>query len=98
MTRTVARHLAESLEAQGADLIFCVPGESYLGLTNALPDFAGIRLIVCRHEGGAAYMACADGRMRGRAGVCLVSRGPGVANAMIGLHTAFHDATPSVKS
>ena len=56
-----------------------------------------MRLIVCRHEGGAAFMAAADGRMRGgRAGVCVVSRGPGLSNAMIGLHTAFHDATPLV--
>jgi acetolactate synthase-1/2/3 large subunit len=56
-----------------------------------------MRLIVCRHEGGAAFMAAADGRMRGgRAGVCVVSRGPGIANALIGLHTAYHDATPLV--
>ena len=56
-----------------------------------------MRLIVCRHEGGAAFMAAADGRMRGgRAGVCVVSRGPGLSNAMIGLHTAYHDATPLV--
>ncbi|MGG5890956.1 thiamine pyrophosphate-dependent enzyme [Falsiroseomonas sp. HC035] len=96
-TRTVGRLLAESLVAHGADLLFCVPGESFLGLTDALSDLPALRLVVCRHEGGAAYMACADGRMRdGRAGLCLVSRGPGVANAMIGLHTAFHDAVPMV--
>jgi len=93
--RSVGRLVADSLLAHGADLLHCVPGESFLGLTDALNDLPSLRLIVCRHEGGAAYMAVADGRMRGgRAGICLVSRGPGVANAMIGLHTAFHDAVP----
>ena len=97
MTQTVARLLVESLQAHDIDLIYCVPGESYLGLTNALVDNNRIRLIVCRHEGGAAFMAAADGRMReGRAGVCVVSRGPGLSNGMIGLHTAYHDATPLV--
>lgn len=95
MPRSVGRLVADSLLAHGADLIFCVPGESFLGLTDALTDVPALKLVVCRHEGGAAYMAAADGRMRaGRAGICLVSRGPGVANAMIGLHTAFHDAIP----
>ena len=96
MKRSVARLLAESLEAHDIDLIYCVPGESYLGLTDALSDMNSIRLIVCRHEGGAAFMAVADSRMRDRAGVCVVSRGPGLANAMVALHTAFHDATPLV--
>ena len=97
MARTVGRLLVDSLEAHDIDLIYCVPGESYLGFTNALVDANRMRLIVCRHEGGAAFMAAADGRMRGgRAGVCVVSRGPGLSNAMIGLHTAFHDATPMV--
>ena len=96
MTRTVARLLAESLQAHDVDLVYCVPGESYLGLTDALGDMNRMRLIVCRHEGGAAFMAVADGRMRDRAGVCVVSRGPGLANAMVALHTAYHDATPLV--
>ena len=97
MARTVGRLLVDSLEAHDIDLIYCVPGESYLGFTNALVDNNRMRLIVCRHEGGAAFMAAADGRMRGgRAGVCVVSRGPGLSNAMIGLHTAYHDATPLV--
>jgi acetolactate synthase-1/2/3 large subunit len=97
MTRTVGHLLAESLAAHDVDLIYCVPGESYLGLTDALTEFPQIRLVVCRHEGGAGFMAAADGRMRdGRAGVALVSRGPGVTNAMISLHTAYHDATPLV--
>ncbi|MBO0710293.1 MAG: hypothetical protein J2P47_03320 [Acetobacteraceae bacterium] len=97
MSETVARLLVSSLEAHDIDLIYCVPGESYLGLTNALVDNNRMRLIVCRHESGASLMAVADGRMRaGRAGVCIVSRGPGLSNAMIGLHTAYHDATPMV--
>ena len=95
MPRTVGQLIAESLAAHGADLLFCVPGESFLGLTDALAEVPALELVVCRHEGGASYMAVADGRMRGgRAGICLVSRGPGVANAMIGLHTAWHDAVP----
>jgi acetolactate synthase-1/2/3 large subunit len=97
MSQTVGRLLVDSLEAHDIDLIYCVPGESYLGFTNALADNNRMRLIVCRHEGGAAFMAAADGRMRGgRAGVCVVSRGPGLSNALIGLHTAYHDATPLV--
>jgi acetolactate synthase-1/2/3 large subunit len=94
-TRRVGHVVAASLIAHGAALIRCVPGESYLGLTDAITDRPQLRLVVCRHEGGASYMAGADGRMRGGTpGMCLVSRGPGVANAMIGLHTAHHDPVP----
>ncbi len=96
MSRTVARLLAESLEAHEVDQIFCVPGESYIGLTSALIERNSIRVIVCRHEGGAGYMAVADGRLRDRAGVAVVSRGPGLSNAMVSLHSAYHDATPVV--
>ena len=96
MSRTVARLLAESLNAHDIDRIFCVPGESYIGLTNALSDMNAIQVIVCRHEAGAAFMAVADGRLRPRAGVAMVSRGPGLSNAMVALHTAYHDATPLV--
>jgi acetolactate synthase-1/2/3 large subunit len=96
MARTVARLLAESLEAHDVDLVYCVPGESYLGLTDAISDMNSIRLAVCRHEGGAGFMAVADGRLRERAGVAVVSRGPGLSNAMVALHTAYHDATPLV--
>jgi acetolactate synthase-1/2/3 large subunit len=96
MTRTVARLLAESLQAHDVDLIYCVPGESYLGLTDAISDVNSLRLIVCRHEAGAATMAVADGRLRDRAGVAVVSRGPGLSHAMVALHTAYHDATPLV--
>ena len=79
MSKTVGRVLAESLIAHGIDTIWMVPGESFLGLTDALTEVPQVRLIVCRHEGGAGFMAVADGRMRGgRAGVLLVSRGPGL--------------------
>ncbi len=96
MTQTVARLLAQSLEAHDVDQIFCVPGESYVGLTSALLEKNSIRVVVCRHEGGAGYMAVADGRLRDRAGVAVVSRGPGLSNAMVSLHSAYHDATPMV--
>src|SRR5438874_9271067 len=96
MSRTVARLLAESLEAHDVDQIYCVPGESYIGLTAALIERNSIRVVVCRHEGGAGYMAVADGRLRERAGVAIVSRGPGLSNAMVSLHSAYHDATPMV--
>ena len=96
MAETVARLLAESLEAHDVDQVYCVPGESYVGLTSALIERNSIRVIVCRHEGGAGYMAVADGRLRDRAGVAMVSRGPGLSNAMVSLHSAYHDATPVV--
>jgi acetolactate synthase-1/2/3 large subunit len=96
MSRTVARLLAESLEAHDVDQVFCVPGESYIGLTSALIERNSIRVVVCRHEGGAGFMAAADGRLRDRAGVAVVSRGPGLSNAMVALHSAYHDATPMV--
>ncbi|MCC6717163.1 MAG: acetolactate synthase [Acetobacteraceae bacterium] len=96
MASTVSRLLADSLEAHDVDIIYCVPGESYLGLTDALADKNSIQLVVCRHEGGAAFMAVADGRLRDRAGVAVVSRGPGLSNAMVAVHSAFHDATPLV--
>jgi len=95
-TTTVARLLADSLEAHDVDQIFCVPGESYVGLTSVLTERNSIRMIVCRHEGGAGFMAVADGRLRNRAGVCIVSRGPGLSNAMVSIHSAYHDATPMV--
>ncbi len=96
MSRSVARLLAESLEAHDVDQVYCVPGESYIGLTSALIDRNSIRVVVCRHEAGAGYMAVADGRLRDRAGVAIVSRGPGLSNAMVSLHSAYHDATPMV--
>lgn len=96
MKGSAAQLLAATLDAHGVDLAFCVPGESYLGLTDALIDFPQIKLVVCRQEGGAGFMAFADGRMRGKAGVAIVSRGPGATNASIAVHCAYHDATPAV--
>ena len=97
MSQTVAaRLLAESLEAHEVDQIYCVPGESYIGLTSALIERNSMRLIVCRHEAGAGYMAVADGRLAPRAGVASSRAGPGLSNAMVSLHTAYHDATPLV--
>ena len=93
---SVAQLLADSLEAHSIDQVFCVPGESYIGLTSALVEREKVRIIVCRHEAGAAFMATADGRLQNRAGVVLVSRGPGLANGLVAIHSAYHDATPLV--
>ncbi|MXZ81722.1 MAG: thiamine pyrophosphate-binding protein [Gammaproteobacteria bacterium] len=87
--------LVDGLIGHGARHIFCVPGESYLPALDACYDRQdSIRLITCRHEGGAAYMAEAYGKISGTPGICFVSRGPGASNAMIGIHTAFQDSTP----
>ena len=96
MSETVANIIASGLELHNVDQIFCVPGESYVGLSSILIDHNSIKTIVCRHEAGAAFMAAADGRLRNRAGVAMVSRGPGLANSMVALHSAYHDATPLV--
>lgn len=93
---SVAQLVADSLEAHSIDQVFCVPGESYIGLTSALVEREKVHIIVCRHEAGAAFMATADGRLQNRAGVVLVSRGPGLANGLIAIHSAYHDATPLV--
>lgn len=76
--------------------MFLVPGESYLGILDALYDFPGIDAVTCRHEAGAGFMAVADGRLTGRPGVALVSRGPGATNASIAVHTAQQDAIPLI--
>ncbi len=89
--------LVSSLKAQKVDRVFCVPGESYLPVLDALYDAREeIELVVCRQEGGAANMADAYGKLTGRPGVCFVTRGPGATNASIGVHTAFQDSTPMV--
>ncbi|MBI4182523.1 MAG: acetolactate synthase [Proteobacteria bacterium] len=96
MTQTAARLLAATLDAHGVDLVYCVPGESFLAVTDALIEYPHIRMIVCRHEAGAGFMTVTDGQIRGRPGVCFVSRGPGACNAGIALHAADHDAVPAV--
>ena len=88
--------LTEQLEAQGVDTVFMVPGESFLPVLDGLHDSNQIRSIICRQEGGAAMMAEAHGKITGRPGVCMVTRGPGAANAMSGLHVAQQDSTPMV--
>jgi acetolactate synthase-1/2/3 large subunit len=93
--RTGAEILVANLLAQGATHAFCVPGESYLAVLDALYDVREtLRLVVCRQEGGAAYMAEAYGKLTGRPGIAFVTRGPGASNAAIGIHTAAQDSTP----
>ncbi|MDJ0950739.1 MAG: thiamine pyrophosphate-binding protein [Alphaproteobacteria bacterium] len=94
--RTGGQILIDALRTHGADLAFCVPGESYLAALDALHDAPEIRLVVCRQEGGAAMMADAYGRMTGRPGLCFVTRGPGATNASAGVHIAFQDSTPMI--
>jgi len=89
--------LVECLVAQGVTHAFGVPGESYLAVLDGFHHFQNqIQFITCRQEGGAAFMADAQGRLTGRPGVCFVTRGPGATNASIGVHTAFQDSTPMV--
>jgi acetolactate synthase-1/2/3 large subunit len=96
-TRTAARALVDCLIAQGVRRVFGVPGESYLAVLDALHDEAGrIALTPNRHEGGAAFMAAAWGKLTGEPGVCFVTRGPGATNAAIGVHTAMQDSSPIV--
>src|ERR1700749_2232195 len=94
--RTGGRILADQVLARGCDRIFCVPGESYLAVLDALHDTPQIDLVVCRQEGGAAYMAEADGKLAGRPGVTFVTRAPGATNASIGVHAARQDSTPMI--
>jgi acetolactate synthase-1/2/3 large subunit len=91
---TVGEFIVDSLVANGIDRIFCVPGESYLGLLDALYGRNDIDTVVCRHEAGAGFMALADARLTGRPGVACVSRGPGASNAAIAVHTAQQDGVP----
>ncbi len=93
--RTGGRILVEGLAAQGVGHVFCVPGESYLAVLDALHD-SPIALTVCRHEAGAAMMADAVARLTDRPGICMVTRGPGATNAAAGLHVAEHDSVPLI--
>ena len=95
-TRTGGQILVDQLKLHGADHVFCVPGESYLAVLDALYDTPRIRTITCRHEGNAAMMAEAHGKLTGRPGICMVTRGPGATNASAGLHVAMQDATPLI--
>jgi acetolactate synthase-1/2/3 large subunit len=95
-TRSGAEVLVDALKINAVERIFCIPGESYLAALDALYDRSEIELIVCRNEGGAAYMAEADGKLSGRPGVCFVTRAPGATNASGGLHVAQQDSTPMI--
>jgi acetolactate synthase-1/2/3 large subunit len=93
--RTGGKLLADQLAVHGTELAFCVPGESYLDLLDGLYG-SPVRLITCRHEAGAANMAEAYGKLTGRPGICMVTRGPGATQAAVGVHTAFQDSTPMI--
>lgn len=94
---TGGQALVEALLANGADMAFGVPGESYLAALDALHDASeNFRFITCRHEASAANMAEAYGKLTGKPGLCFVTRGPGTTHASIGLHTAFQDSTPMI--
>lgn len=95
MSRHAGKLLVECLTALGARKSFGVPGESYLAVLDALHDTQGqLDFILCRNEGGAAFMAAAYGKLTGTPGICMVTRGPGVTNASIGIHTAMQDSCP----
>ena len=93
MSRTGGRILVDQLALHGADLAFGVPGESYIDALDALRD-SPVRYVTCRHEGGAATMAEAYGKLTGAPGICFVTRGPGATQASVGVHTANQDGTP----
>lgn len=93
--KTGGQLIVDALEANGVETVFCVPGESYLAVLDALHD-STIRTIVCRQEGGAAMMADCAGRLIGKPGVCFVTRGPGATNASAGIHIAAQDSIPLI--
>ena len=94
-SRTGGQILVDQLIVQGATDVFCVPGESYLAVLDALHD-ADTKVTICRQEGGAAMMAEAYGKLTGRPGICMVTRGPGATNASPGLHIAQQDSSPMI--
>ena len=93
--KTGGQLIVEALEANGVERLYCVPGESYLAVLDALHD-SQIRTIVCRQEGGAAMMADCHGKLTGKPGICFVTRGPGATNASAGVHIAMQDSTPMI--
>ena len=92
--RTGGKILIDQLVAQGCRTLFTVPGESFLPALDALFDESPIQAVVCRHEGGAAMMAEATGKLTGAPGVAFVTRAPGATNAASGVYVAHHDSTP----
>jgi len=95
-SRSGAEVLVDALKINAVERIFCIPGESFLAALDALYDRSEISLVICRNEGGAAYMTEAEGKLTGRPGVCFVTRGPGATNASGGLHVAMQDSTPMI--
>ena len=95
-TRPGGRMLVDALRLHGVDRLFCVPGESYLDVLDALYDTPQIAVVVAKHEGAAANMAEADGKLTGRPGICFATRGPGATHASVGVHTAYQDSTPMI--
>ncbi|MCA8928140.1 MAG: hypothetical protein KDC18_08720 [Alphaproteobacteria bacterium] len=96
MPRTAAKVLVETLRSHGVDRAFCVPGESYLAVMDALVEDPALEIVSCRHEGGAAFMAVADAKCTGRPGVVFASRGPGATNAAVAIHSAHQGGVPLV--
>ena len=96
LTRSGAEVLIDALRINSVERVYCIPGESYLAALDALYDRSEISVIVCRNEGGAAFMAEAEGKLSGKPGVCFVTRGPGATNASGGLHVAMQDSTPMI--
>jgi acetolactate synthase I/II/III large subunit len=97
LARTGGQLLIDALKVHGVDLVFGVPGESYLASLDAFHGASEkIKFVICRQEGGAAYMADAYGKLTGRPGVCFATRGPGATNASLGIHTAYQDSTPVI--
>ncbi|MDE2397129.1 MAG: thiamine pyrophosphate-binding protein [Burkholderiales bacterium] len=96
-SRLAGHALVEALIEQGISTCFGVPGESYLAVLDGFHEHRErIRFVACRQEGGAAFMAEAQGKLSGRPGICFATRGPGATNAAIGVHTAFQDSTPLI--
>ncbi|MCF3642645.1 thiamine pyrophosphate-binding protein [Rhizobium sp. TRM95111] len=96
-TRRGGQVLVDALRIHGVERVFGVPGESYLAALDAFHDVEDeIEFVICRQEGGAAYMAEAYGKLTGKPGICFVTRGPGATNASVGVHTAFQDSTPMI--
>ena len=96
MTKKAASVFVQTLKNHGVDRFFCVPGESYLSVMDELLHSPGIDVVTCRHEGGAGFMAVADAKCTGKAGVAFVSRGPGATNASIAVHSAHQGGIPMV--
>ena len=95
-TRHGGRILVDQLALHGAERVFLVPGESYLAVLDGLVDHPDIDPIICRQEGGAAIMAEAYGKLTGKPGICMVTRGPGATNTSAGVHVAPRQSTPNI--